>query len=114
MLDIRITSLRGEVALKNAQRGRIVTLGHGCQLRTPRCGLDSNVFSKTTVGCKGRELKKIIYLEIKPADKVSFVIEIVDRKIRSFRSFWHDLWSCDTFELLIILQLNDVHSDTPS
>ena len=42
-----------------------------------------------------------MYLEIKPADKVSYVIEIVDRKIRSFLSFWHDLWPCDTFELLI-------------
>jgi hypothetical protein len=31
----------------------------------------------------------------------------------TFQSFWHDLWPCDPIELLIMLQLNDVHGNTP-
>ena len=65
--------------------GATVTLGHGSQLRAAKSWLDTNVFSKTTAGCKGGQLKEIIYLEIRPADKVSsnnLISEVVSHLIR--------------------------------
>ena len=62
----------GKFALKNVQKGPIVSLGHGPQLSTKQRGLVENVISKTETGCKGGQLAKILYLEIGTAERVSW------------------------------------------